>query len=106
MYYRVKARYIPEAAAELYCRLTDGSIAGQKPDGREIVASMQRARITEPGVACWSAVCYCPTPLEHERQTVYDRFFTDMQIEEVEDYVPFDGQPLMDHLARSASETP
>ena len=63
MYYRVKAHCIPEAAAELYRRLTDGSIAGQKPDDREIVASMKRVRITEPGVVCWSEVCYCPSPL-------------------------------------------
>ena len=29
---------------------------------------------------------YCPTPLQHERATVYDRHFTDLETEEVEDY--------------------
>ena len=50
MYYIVKARYIPSEIAEFYRELTDGTIQSQRPDGQEIVASMRRARITEPGV--------------------------------------------------------
>ena len=47
--------------------LTDGSIEKQKPDGKEIVASMQRAVIDDEDFVRWSEVCYCPTPLQHER---------------------------------------
>ena len=48
MKYRVTAKYIESRAPDFYRKLTDGSIEDQEPDGREIVASMKRARITEP----------------------------------------------------------
>ena len=99
MFYSVKARYIPSALLEFYRKLTDGSIRRQKPDGQEIVESMRRARITEPGVVRWSEMCFCPTPLAHERQTVYDHHFTDFETEIVDGYVQFDGEPFMDFLS-------
>ena len=49
----------------------------------------------------WSEQCFCSVPLEHERQTVYDNFFTGMEIESVEGYVEFEGEPFMEALARS-----
>ena len=99
MYYSVTASFKPETATEFHRLLTDGTIECQKPDGKEIVASMKRAKIDEAGVVRWSEVCYCPTPLQHERETVYDRFFEDIQTEEVKDYVEFDGEDFMDRLA-------
>ena len=98
MYYIVSARFKPSTAAEFYRKLTDGTIQSQKPDGKEIVASMRRAKISQDGTVRWSEVCYCPTPLQHERATVYDRFFEDIQTEEVEDYVGFEGEDFMDRL--------
>ena len=53
MKYRVVANYIEAKLPEFYRKLTDGSIESERPDGREIVASMKRARITEPGVIQW-----------------------------------------------------
>ncbi len=100
MHYVVKARLIASDAAELYRNLTDGSIEAQKPDGNEIIASMQRARITRSGLVQWSEVCYCTPPLAHERETVYDHHFTDIETDEVDDYVEFEGESLMDYLAR------
>ena len=99
MYYAVTARFKPFAAAKFYENLTDGSLQSQKPDGEEIIASMKRARISQDGTVQWSEVCYCRTPLKHERETVYDHFFEDIQTEEVEDYVEFEGQDFMKHLA-------
>ena len=101
MYYTVKARYIPSEMADFYRELTDGTIQSQRPDGQEIVASMGRARVTEPGVVRWSEQCFCPTPLAHERQTVYDRYFIDVETEVVDGYVAFDGESFMDRLARA-----
>jgi hypothetical protein len=57
------------------------TVAKQRPDGEEIVASMKRAVLTGPGVAEWYETCFCPTPLYHERQTQYDFYFTDMTTE-------------------------
>ena len=104
MYYTVTARLIPETAAEFLGKLTDGTISAQKPDGKEIVASMGRAKLGDDGLVRWSEVCYCATPLAHERQTVYDHFFTAMATGEVEGYVEFEGKPLMDHLKGLAKQ--
>jgi hypothetical protein len=103
MKYLVEAHLIPSRSAELYRRLTDGSIAGQEPDGREIVASMQRARVTAEGVVRWTETCYCPTPLQHERETVYDRYFTDLSTEVIDEPPQLEGEPLMPALAATAA---
>jgi hypothetical protein len=102
MYYTVSARLKTERAGEFLVRLADGSIQRQEPDGEEIVASMQRARVDETGIVRWSEVCYCPTPLQHERETVYDHFFTDLETQEAVAYVHFDGEPFLDYLQRAA----
>ena len=102
MYYAVSARLISDTIADLHRKLTDGTIEAQKPDGQEIVAAMHRAVINDEGVVRWSEVCYCPTPLEHERRTVYDDHFTDLGAEEVDGYVDFAGEPFMKFLERGA----
>jgi hypothetical protein len=103
MHYTVTARFNPKTAAEFHRLLTDGTVESQKPDGKEIVASMKRAKIDGKGIVRWSEVCYCPTPLEHERETVYDQHFTDLETEEVESYVEIGGEPLMEYLRSEAS---
>ena len=100
MHYTVQARLIPDTAADFLRKLTDGTVEKQKPDGKEIVASMQRAVVDEEGVVRWSEVCYCPTPLQHERSTVYDQHFTAIATQEVEEYVQFEGDAFMTYLAR------
>jgi hypothetical protein len=99
MLYAVTARLIPDRAREFHTRLTDGSIAAQRPDGQEIVAAMTRARIAPDGNVRWTETCYCPTPLKHERETVLDRFFTDIETEIIDTPIAFEGEPLMERLA-------
>ena len=98
MIYLVNARFKTHTSSEFLEKLTDGTIASQKPDGQEIVASMNRARVDESGVVRWSELCYCSTPLAHERATVYDQHFTDLETEVAEAHVEFDGQPFMEYL--------
>lgn len=98
MLYAVTARLIPARAAEFHARLTDGSIAAQRPDGPEIVESMQRARAAPDGTARWTETCYCPTPLAHERATVLDRYFTDITTKRIDKDLTLDGAPLMARL--------
>jgi len=45
---------------------------------------------------------YCPTPLEHERATVYDQHFTDLETVEVEGCVEFEGKSLIERLEEIA----
>ncbi len=81
-------------------KLTDGTIQNQKPDGYEIVNSMKRAKITEPNIIQWSEMCLCPTPLKHERETVYNHFLNDLETKTIDDYVEFDGELFFDFLER------
>ncbi len=106
MIYAVTAHLIEGREAEFHRRLTDGTIAAQRPDGMEIVASMRRARITQDGTVRWTELCYCSPPLQHERETVLDRYFSDLRTEPVEDHARFDGTPLMNSLEAAARSEP
>ena len=99
MLYAVSAKLVSDRAREFHVRLTDGSIAAQRPDGAEIVAAMKRARILPDGAVRWTETCYCPTPLQHERATVLDRYFTGLETRVIDTPETFDGAPLMDRLA-------
>jgi hypothetical protein len=99
MLYAVSAKLIPNRASELNRRLTDGSIAAQRPDGAEIVAAMKRARVTSDGTVRWTETCYCSTPLQHERATVFDHYFTDIETRIIVAVETFEGAPLTDLLS-------
>ena len=75
MIYKVRAKIIEEKLRDFYEKLTDGTINSQRPDGEEMVSSMKRAVLTEPGFIEWFEMCFCPTPLQHERATHYDSYF-------------------------------
>ncbi len=100
MIYSIKAKFNEEKMKEFFVKLTDGTIENQKPDGKEILSSMKRAKITQPGTIQWSEMCYCSPPLKHERQTVYDDYLTEMEINPIEDYVDFDGESFFEHLKK------
>jgi hypothetical protein len=63
---------------------------------------MKRAVMTEPGVAEWYEMCFCTTPLNHERQTQYDFYFSDMRTEPVEEYGEIQGASLWSYMASKA----
>jgi len=98
--YSVKAKFIEDKTKEFYQKLTDGTIQNQKPDGQEIVAAMRRAKITSSNVIEWSEMCFCPTPLKHERETIYDHFLTDFETKTIDDYLDFDGESFFAYLER------
>ncbi len=98
MIYKVSAKYKKEKAREFFAKLADGSISNQEPDGKEMVRSMRRAMITEPGIIEWYEMCFCPTPLAHERETVYDHYLSDISTEIVEDYGEVEGESFWSFL--------
>ncbi len=104
--YRVCARFKDETADAFLARLTDGSIAAQRPDGTEIVAAMERARVQPDGMVVWSEMCFCPTPLAHERETVFDAHFDHLTTKVISDRTIFNGRPFMDHLRHIAAGVP
>ena len=103
MIYHVTARFRDDTALEFLSKLTDGTVAAQRPDGSEIVASMERAVVNADGQVEWSELCYCSPPLAHERETVLDLHFADIRTEPTEAYERYEGQPFMEHL-RALSE--
>lgn len=100
MRYHVTAKLNEGRAREFHARLTDGSIASLQPDGTEMVKAMNRARIGEDGKVRWTESCFCESPLQHERETVLDRYFSDIQAEEVAEWPDLTGASLMDRLAK------
>ena len=98
MIYKVCAQLRPGTEAALLQKLTDGTVASQRPDGPEIVASMERAVLTGDGHVEWSETCYCSPPLAHERETVLDHHFDGISTQEIGAYEQYDGTPLMGHL--------
>ncbi len=98
MRYLVKARFIEGNMKEFYRNLTDGTIASQKPDGQEIVSSMKRAKITGPTDIVWCETCFCPTPLAHERETVYDHYLTEIETTEIDSDPEIQGDSFWDQL--------
>jgi len=100
MIYSVKAKFIEDKMGEFYQKLTDGTIQNQKPDGYEIVNSMKRAKKTEPNTIQWSEKCFCPTPLKHERETIYNHFLTNMETKVIDDYVEYEGELFFQFLEK------
>ncbi|MCH7954129.1 MAG: hypothetical protein IIC40_00130 [Candidatus Marinimicrobia bacterium] len=100
MIYKVEARISQSKSKEFYQLLSGGSLEDQVPDGQEILASMDRATINSSGLVRWTELCYCPTPLRHERATVYDKYFSELQTEETENHERFEGESFIKHIAK------
>jgi hypothetical protein len=98
MIYHVRAKFDNDTAADFLEKLTDGTIASQKPDGAEMVASMKRAVVNENNEVEWSEMCFCPSPLYHERATVLDHHFEDIVTEPIASHTTYNGRPFMDYL--------
>lgn len=98
MIYKVRANFIDERLGDFYEKLTDGTIRNQRPDGNEIVDSMKRAKLTTPGVVEWFEMCFCPTPLKHERETHYDFYFSEIETEVVKNYDEVEGKSFWSYM--------
>jgi len=105
MLYVVTAKPKSSELARFWDLLNDGTIRNQEPDGREIIASMKRATVTKDGVQ-WSETCYCNPPLRHERTTIYDQFFSDIEIQPQTGPTSSNGEWFWQFLKQNFGETP
>ncbi len=105
MKYKVKATPLEDKLPDFYEVLTNGAVQKQKPDGAEIVSSMKRAKITGPGIIEWYETCYCPSPLQHERETVYDQYLANIETQLVETIEDIEGESFWSYLKRAAVTT-
>ena len=97
MLYHVRATFKEEKKEEFRRPLTDGTIASIKPEGGEILASMQRAVLREDRVE-WTETCFFATPLRHERMVVYDEFFTDFETDSIDAPPSLKGKSFWEFL--------
>lgn len=104
MQYDVRAKPKATELQRFWTWLNDGTIGSQEPDGREIVASMKRAVLTA-GVLEWTETCYCNPPLNHERTTVYDQFFTNIKVQAQTMPTSLKGEKFWSHLREMFGET-
>lgn len=102
MIYSVRAKINENKIFEFYKKLTDGTIYEQEPDGKEIVNSMKRAKLVENNTVQWSEMCFCSPPLKHERETVYDKYLTDIETKPIDDYEEYEGESFMQYLETRA----
>ena len=102
MIYHVQARFREGTARSLLGKLTDGTIQEQRPDGPELRASMSRAVVNEDGNVEWSEMCFCPSPLHHERTTVLDHQFDNITTDPIDGHQTYQGRPFMEFLAEAA----
>jgi hypothetical protein len=68
MRYLVTARVKPGRAAALADAIDDGTLGQGSVAGDEYLRNMSEARQLEDGRVKWVEVCYCPTPLQEERE--------------------------------------
>ena len=61
---------------------------------------MNRATIDSSCLVNWTELCYCPSPLQHERATVYDQYFSDLKTEKVENHDKFEGDSFINYLSK------
>jgi len=102
MLYKIKAKIKPETLKDFFTALTDGSVEIQKPDGSYILKAMKEAVMIDSTTIEWYEACYCATPLKHERETVYDKYFTDFtttMVYEVKDDIQ--GESFWNHMEES-----
>ena len=66
-----------EKAKEFLDLLQSEKLQNQRPDGPYIIKAMNKAAIDSDNIVRWSEMCFCPTPLAHERKTIYDEYFTE-----------------------------
>ena len=81
MRYLVTARLKPGREQPLRRAIDDGSLGEGSVAGGEYVRNMQAARVQDDGCVRWVEVCFCPTPLQEERD-YWEEYFT---LEKVQD---------------------
>jgi hypothetical protein len=82
-HYLVTANPKKDHLDDLKRNLKDKAFISLKPFGRALTYSLEHVRIREDGYAVWEEEDYCRPPLKEERRAVLDKYFEEIQVEEV-----------------------
>ena len=81
MRYLVTARLKAGQESPLHDAIADGTLGQGSVAGDEYIRNMRAARLHDDGRVQWVEVCFCPTPLQEERE-YWEKHFT---LEKVQD---------------------
>jgi hypothetical protein len=84
-HYLVKAKPTEDKLADLRKRLKRGEISQMRPFGDSLHYSLENARLQADGVAIWEEEDYCRPPLAQERAAILDEYFTELEVEKVDE---------------------
>jgi len=82
-YYLVTAKPIQSKMNDLHKWLDSGEIRAMRPFGRALQMGLDEARWQSDGVAIWEEEDYCIPPLAQERAAVLDEYFTNLEVQHV-----------------------
>src|ERR671928_771699 len=81
MRYLVTARVKPGQAEPLAEAIAKGALGAGSIAGDEYLRNMDAARELEDGRVQWVEVCYCPTPLQEERE-YWEEYFDLVKVQD------------------------
>jgi hypothetical protein len=84
MRYLVRARVKRGCEQKLLKAIEDGTLGQGSVAGGEYLRNMRQARLCQDDTARWVEVCYCPTPLQEERE-YWEQYFDLTQVQDAHD---------------------
>ena len=84
MRYLVRARVKPGCEQALLNAIDDGTLGQGSVAGDEYLRNMREARLCEDETTRWVEICYCPTPLQEERE-YWERYFELTRVQDAHD---------------------
>jgi hypothetical protein len=84
MRYLVRARLKRGCEQSLLKAIQDGTLGRGSVAEGEYLRNMQQARLCQDDTARWVEVCYCPTPLQEERD-YWEQYFELTRVQDAHD---------------------
>src|ERR1700733_9596842 len=84
MRYLVRARMRAGCEWQLLKAIEDGTLGQGSVAGDEYLRNMRSARLYEDETARWVEICYCPTPLQEERE-YWEQYFELTRVQDAHD---------------------
>ena len=84
-HYLVTAKPQKDLLPELRNRLKNGEIENMEPFGESLQYSLENAKLKADGGAVWEEEDYCRPPLAQERAAILDKYFSELQVQRVEE---------------------